>query len=903
MKEPTEYYCDFFKHATGCCPFPYQTRLALNSKIPETLQVPTGTGKTAAAVVAWLWRRRTRPAETPRRLVYCLPMRVLVQQTRSSAILWLHSLGLLAAEKIVVDQANRVIDYKPSWGTPGKIPVATLMGGETDEQWREYPENEVILVGTQDMLMSRALNRGYAAWPSEWPVEFGLLNVDSLWVMDEVQLMGPARTTGVQLQLFAQDIRPPEDSDQWPSRQTLWMSATLGAQVGSTEAPIWMRTPEWGSRELEHPVEGAREEGSKTESDLARKEFSDRWHAEKELELRLRTGDGLPTRARQRRRARTEPREMQDDSWTIASSELIQRIIQEASVEPNRTVLVFVNRVDRARSVLKGIKDQSPRAKPLLLHGRFRPRDRRETEQRLVEDAPAQGRIIVSTQVLEAGVDLDAQALFTELCPWPSLVQRVGRLNRRGKQKGVRVRAVVFDVPLPPQKDIESEADYRERAAQESSAPYGADELRKARVRLRAVMYQGGDLSPASLSKIEAPIRLVGPVLRQFDVDDFFDTDPDLAGGHTDVSPYVRALDRDVDAYVLWRRMDGLDVDKQPPMHPDELCAVPFYEAQKAFTGSVWILTLATKKGQRSAWRRARADDVRPGDTVMVDRDAGCYTEASGWLGAGNSSRRPEVWVDRWDRADGSSVRAWSRAQPSGAPPFTEADIIDDRVEANRGCKEDRRSFAKQWMELDHHDREAERHAGEIVSAIALPPTIGVAVTTAARWHDVGKALERDESGDILRPFQEMLRSAGVAEDGHPVDNTLYAKSNRSGGKRAGFRHEVASALAYLSLPDADDLVAYLIIAHMGKVRMLPSPWDDEDPSDANGVWLDDRVPVVALPDSTSSEAIRLNPELFLPTRLHPGWQGRVGRLLNKFGPFGLAYLEALVRVADWRAS
>jgi CRISPR-associated endonuclease/helicase Cas3 len=73
----------FFKQATGCTPFLYQHRLAdSSSDLPELLQVPIGTGKTAAAVLSWLWRREKCPAETPRKLVYCLPMRVLVEQTR-----------------------------------------------------------------------------------------------------------------------------------------------------------------------------------------------------------------------------------------------------------------------------------------------------------------------------------------------------------------------------------------------------------------------------------------------------------------------------------------------------------------------------------------------------------------------------------------------------------------------------------------------------------------------------------------------------------------------------------------------------------------------------------------------------------------------------------------------------
>jgi CRISPR-associated endonuclease/helicase Cas3 len=76
----------FFRQAARCTPFPYQRRLADPAgDLPELLQVPTGTGKTAAAVLSWLWRREKRPAETPRRLVYCLPMRVLVEQTRTCA--------------------------------------------------------------------------------------------------------------------------------------------------------------------------------------------------------------------------------------------------------------------------------------------------------------------------------------------------------------------------------------------------------------------------------------------------------------------------------------------------------------------------------------------------------------------------------------------------------------------------------------------------------------------------------------------------------------------------------------------------------------------------------------------------------------------------------------------------
>lgn len=71
---------EYFKKATGGqSPSPYQREFAEGESIPELLSVPTGVGKTATAIVGWLWQRQKRPTTTPRRLVYCLPMRTLVE--------------------------------------------------------------------------------------------------------------------------------------------------------------------------------------------------------------------------------------------------------------------------------------------------------------------------------------------------------------------------------------------------------------------------------------------------------------------------------------------------------------------------------------------------------------------------------------------------------------------------------------------------------------------------------------------------------------------------------------------------------------------------------------------------------------------------------------------------------
>ena len=889
----------------GRTPFPYQRDLALGRRFPDLLEVPTGTGKTAAAILGWLWRRfhpeDTVRNATPRRLVYCLPMRVLVEQTRACAVRWLNNLGLLAGRATF--EEDRLERYEVDWGVDGKVAVVTLMGGEGQRDWREHPEHEAILIGTQDMLLSRALNRGFAIPPQMWPVDFGLLNVDALWVMDEVQLMGPGRTTSVQLQEFW-DEAPPSHG----LRQTIWMSATLGSNASSVELPGWMQSPERANRKLALPPH------RHTQADLGDEKFAARWTAPKRLELRLDHAVAAevaakPTRGK-RKQGSKEAAPTVERGWTVESCALLASILAEA--KHGRLVLVFVNQVKRARELHDRLRKRAGNGpQVLLVHARMRPHDRHTMVRVLESVTPDAGRVVVTTQVLEAGVDLDADALFTELCPWPSLVQRLGRLNRSGTRpsahdvgSGTResARAVVFEPLSPARKEKESEGDYEERRKRELSRPYDARAVDDARELLRTVEAKHNrSLSPETLSTptLSISLPLEGPVLRRFDLDDLFDTDPDLSGGHTDVTPMLRAADRDLDAYVLWRRIKGgLDADEQVPLHRDELCPVPFYEAQEALADQeVWILTLSTGPNSRGAWRRARGREIRAGDTVMVDRAAGCYCEDAGWTA--NATDVPNLVIDRWKKDDGQLVRAWVRLDGGTTSLVRE---VDGHIVGPRARLEDHRCFTKQWMELEPHLLAAEQKAKDLVGRLRLNGTVGESVIRAARWHDVGKALERNVNGDPCLPFQNMLLRAGAAENGHPKAGALYAKSNRSGGLQSRFRHEMASLLAFLQSKHADDdLAAFLILAHHGKVRLLPEAWDDDDPVDLCGVRDGDKIPAVALP--VGSEPIVLDSKTVLPSRQHRGWQGRVRKLLEKHGPFLVAYLEGLVRVADWRAS
>ena len=106
-------------------PFAYQRQLAEAAELPALVNVPTGAGKTKAILGAWLWRRLTKPESAGRRLVYCLPMRTLVEQTRDVA---------RAAIKQLVEQG--VVEQ-------GRFRVHVLMGGDVTDEWDGWPELEL----------------------------------------------------------------------------------------------------------------------------------------------------------------------------------------------------------------------------------------------------------------------------------------------------------------------------------------------------------------------------------------------------------------------------------------------------------------------------------------------------------------------------------------------------------------------------------------------------------------------------------------------------------------------------------------------------------------------------------------------------------------------------------------
>ncbi|GIW54964.1 MAG: hypothetical protein KatS3mg082_1368 [Nitrospiraceae bacterium] len=640
----------WFRQATGHEPYPFQVRFACEPHLfsrPSPLagegagegstsllvDVPTGLGKTAMAVLGWLWRRRFHLDEavrkdTSRRLVYCLPMRVLVEQTADCARRWIKSLkekGVLAEE----------------------IPVHVLMGGEEEEDWDMYPDREQIFIGTQDMLLSRALNRGYAVTRFRWPMKFGLLNTDCLWVFDEIQLMGAGLASTAQLEAFRRLI-PDRESDRAKNGhgcRSVWMSATLQRD--------WLKTVDFELflKNMPELRFGFEQEIKTPDLDAeAREALEARWKAKKPL-----------------RKART----VMGDTKELAKEAL-------QSHKPGTRTIVILNTVKRAREVFDALGKAVGKAalKPglVLLHSRFRPEDRKTQVNRALAQAGESGTIVVSTQVIEAGVDVSATTLFTEVGPWASLVQRFGRCNRRGEEKD---RAKVYWIALP-EKDAE---------AKKVADPYELTELKNAQNRLSGLT----DVGLASLPKVSLEFEHVH-VIRRKDLIDLFDTTPDLAGNDIDIDRFIRDIE-DSDVQVFWRdygktpnETDEKAVERAPKR--EELCPVPISEFKK-FAGDqdrkrlVWRWNFLDKN-----WELVHEGQIVPGQVYLVHSKAGGYSTERGW----DPLLKEEV----------------QPITPSPAHPLETPDAID----------EDHLSQINRWQTIAEHTEDLCREVDRLLGAL-----------------------------------------------------------------------------------------------------------------------------------------------------------------------------------------
>lgn len=543
--------------------------------------------------------------------------------------------------------------------------------------------------------------------------------------------------------------------------------------------------------------------------------------------------------------------------------------------------LVVVNTVNRARELLAAIKKQMARGatkrkkglvegstdeqpKFLLLHSRFRRNDRKAKIAELLDSTGEINTICVSTQVVEAGVDVSATTLFTELAPWASLVQRFGRCNRDGNDNE---RARVFWIDLPHGKK-----------AKELALPYNPADLVEARSHLEKC----SDVASARLPYVPLSFE-PNFVIRRKDLVDLFDTTPDLGGNDIDIDRYVRDIG-DSDIHVVWREWEK---EMAPPTDKkwrrssaEEICPVPISEFRPFVAkkrGQAWYWDFLSGK-----WSPAESGKIYPGQTYLLRAEAGGYDPDRGWDSTSTATVNPPQTIDS-DRALAEQI-----TNSAGAL----SDWMDDDPEEGR------------WQTIAEHTDEVCAEAKKILSEISPDERLCRALEHAARWHDRGKAHET---------FCNALPSDP------PNQHAFWAKARGKWKKyhRPHFRHELASALAVLQLDDSyipsdlRDLVAYLVAAHHGKVRLsIRSMPGEKRPSNglrfARGIWDGDTLAVADLGSGVLTPEVKLSlepMELGYASNGDPSWTERALRMRAMFGPFRLAYLEALLRAADMRVS
>lgn len=907
------------------------TTLEAGTKCRSALiDIPTGCGKTAGIVFAWLWNRIILDkSDWPSRLVYCLPMRTLVNQTRKDLVSWLRNLQDHIDDLEIPSEA--ISDLR--WLNE-RSPIL-LMGGEENDtnkaEWDLYPERPAILIGTQDMVLSRTLNRGYSMSRYRWPRHFGLLNNDCLWVCDEIQLMGPGVATACQLEAFrcapSDAIGPRGLGSFFSSRSATWYaSATTSEDI--------LETREW--RTVQRPAEFVLSltdaERADTVSTIGLRRF-----ALKTLEVHRdwHFGQAQP------------PDERVTDIITRHRSMVAALREHDAPGDIPRRSLIICNRVDRAVGLYDGLRTKQNEGELqdvdiVLLHSRFRHPDRKAQADRLQSEQVqrfAYGQIVISTQVIEAGVDVSSGILWTEVAPLSSIVQRLGRLNRSGEfgssgqaTFGWTPLALVVGLELPhvpdKPKDKKEEAERKIRARY---LPYDQLLCENARVTLPQL---SGDASPAKLESIRnaiaTSIERCPYSLQRHELLDFFDTDSNLSLGYTDVTPFVRGLDDDTDVYVLWREWEGNPNDHfRSDVGSDELCAVPISRLtgkDHGFPnwrrGWLWLRSETgerhgNERGKKGEWISAGAQGLSPGATLLLPRSAGGYDSNRGWTGNDDDNLIEDLFQ---------------------APEFPSDE--DALCYLSHG-----------WRSIADHVQDVRNLLRGILATL---PTIDFitdaekqACLEAALWHDIGKnhtdwrdAVVEALSGASIQPPVNHMPLAKFSLSDSPRLKDVDGNS-LTGGElrreiyrlkklfRPGMAHEIASALALRqrhiqNAPDsrsansenkkqylAQLLSEYLVMSHHGHVRKVLRDEIPKNPKEGKavdivrGVTEGDQLPAVMIEgEELGCEAISVDCRRM--GRDDDGYESYtrgVLRLLDEYGPFRLTYLEALLRAADSRAS
>lgn len=881
---------------------------------PERINAPTGSGKSSVVDIHLFANALAAVGaapRVPRRLCVTVGRRALVdsQATRADKILG-HLKGALADESSEPDILRRVAEALQSFQTrndeEGRAPFEVgHIRGELSN--RALPVTDIsacaIIAATPDMYGSRALFRGYGSTKAARPRETALLTMDTVMVLDEAHMNRQLLHT---TQRIAQ-LQKREADLGIPTLQVVETTATP-----STE-------------DSESTTLGVDIEALDSSND---KELRERVYSHKELMLRpIDKWDGKPGN-----------RAVVDAAVDAIMERLAHREAGESSKKAY-TVGCIVNHVRTAIAIKEALVKNKVLEKAeevQLLVGRMRPSDL----EKLQEDHPnlfsTRGdesvKVVVATQTLEVGIDVDFADLVTELAPASSLAQRFGRVNRLGRRKDSKV--IVIE---PASGD----------SVKKDAPPYKAVDLSNAYGWLEVLNgTENPSVNPAAMVKYppvqSSPERLLYQRPEWPDLLEF---------SRTDENPYDEP-DLDLwlhDSLDAETAMGGVIVRDDLPSNTSaamEILKTSYFAPRdlETFPANLKILQeildyqdehgvkprkFLYRQGEISLCQDADHGDesnqsLAPGDVLLLDTGSVPFTNQ----GIAVTQRELpstkdkletvpflngtlyvyEKCVDREER-----FRKYLGLSPEEAAELLDSQALDGQkviaselsTEAEDGQEviawyadvtDDKKSIEGSDIAqelvlagpvlLDDHQNDVAERTRQLAENLGLAPEFSEALELAAKYHDEGK---RD-----LR-FQQMLGADpdadALAKSGHRSVAEAYRARSRSALPR-GWRHEQLSALMVAASPEKveehRDLVLRIIGCSHGHGRFSFA-------HDA-GFLLKEGY----LPEGTDYEALKEQ-----ATRLfNVGyWDNLMEQTSRTYGPYATAYLEAVERAADAQIS
>lgn len=911
-------FTDFYQATHGYPPFPWQARLAEQvagtGEWPSEIGVPTGLGKTACLDIAvwWLASQADREPDertAPTRIWWVVNRRLLVDSTAEHAERLARALedpssAELSAQgtAVVAEVAERLRRLSAIRGMP-PLDVIRLRGGVASRTPSD-PSRPTVLLCTLPMYGSRLLFRGYGS--NLRSIDAAMAGTDSLLLLDEAHLAPHLRSLMAALGDCTRGSR-----------------AILGGARSSTRLTSLTATGD---------AQGERFDLD--QQDEANPTVRQRLDSAKPLEIRrFERGDV-------------------DQHLSQATLELLLHSPRPASH------LVFANTPKTARATFQRLQRQlaDTEAELLLLTGLAREREAERIRARILDpdEGMAAGRpdrnarrrhlVVVATQTLEVGADLDAEYLVTEACGVRALTQRLGRLNRLGRHthsQGVYVH-------LPPARRrggplaesvgwpvYGNEPEEVLRRLEETTAGQDENVVDLSPGRVAEVLGPPGD-DPGRAPEVLPGIlwewtKTTTPPEDEAPVEPYFSG---IAGADYAVSLcwrvhvpgegdrlWPRVSDREAvdvpirevrealgaDEYVHRLAADGVTIEEtQPPaLRPGDRLVLP---ADRGLLDQFGWNPLAREcvvdaslmehglPLDRQAIKRLCGVDLEPrilaalepdedGEVDQEARDAA----AASVLEIVRSAQVPMGWEhEEWAECSRSLSSAVEEARHE-VPRLRVLRSEQPRLVSDLASEFDELSLSPAAVELIEHGHAVGALARAIAQNIGLSDALAEVVERAGTLHDVGKADERFQRWlDPGDKHSELLAKSATPR--HRWEETRAA----SGWPRGG-RHEDLSARLVQSWlaqnptwadPVQRDLLVHLVISHHGKGRPLVPPADDGS--------------IRNLSTEVNGALVYVPADLGVVDWSQPG---RFRRLSDRFSPWGLALLEAVVRLADHAVS